>query len=104
MTDIEKYTCLYYHVTMDEMRGKSTLRIHTEPRQVIMYMTYISSDISTGELGLRYNRSQSSTFKAIQTASNLLAYDKEFRMNYREIESKINPGIWIKELGKVKEI
>ena len=104
MTDIEKYTCLHYHVTMDDILGKSTLRKHTEPRQIIMYMTYISTKISTDELGLRYNRAQSNAFKAVETASNLLQYDKTFRMNYREIESKINPGVWVKTLGQITEI
>lgn len=104
MNKIETHVCNHYGVTIEDIRGKSTLRKHTEPRQIIMYMTYISTKISTDELGLRYNRAQSNAFKAVETASNLLQYDKTFRMNYREIESKINPGVWVKSLGQITEI
>ena len=104
MNEIEKQVCTHYGVTIIEIRGKSTRRKHTDPRKTIMYMIKISTNISYDELGLIYNRAQSNALKIVASASDLLMYDKTFRMNYREIESKINPGLWIKSLGKIKEL
>jgi chromosomal replication initiator protein len=104
MNDIEKHVCDHYNVSLETIRSKSRLRVHTEPRFIIMYMIYSSTTKSFQEIAKQYNRHHSTVIYACETIDNLLKYDKEFKHNYRLIESKINPGIWIKELEQIEQL
>ena len=104
MNNIEKNVCEHYNVSLQTLKSTSRLRVHTEPRFIIMYMTYASTTLSFQMIAAKYNRHHSTVIYACETVENFLKYDKEFKYNFRLIESKINPGLWCKELETIKQL
>ena len=97
---IEQIVCEHLNVSVTNTRSQLRTYDLTQARHVIWYLLNTFEFIDRKVIAKEYNHGASNVNWAINKISDHVQANKAFRMLVKEIKFKINPGLWVKELGK----
>ena len=72
---VVRYTCRYYGVEENQLRGRQRSKNISEPRQVAMYLIRQMADMSLEDIGKFFNRDHSTVKYALTAIQDALALD-----------------------------
>ena len=90
---IIKEVCDYYHVTIEEMKYRSRLRELVKVRQLIMFFCRKYTILSSEAIGKLINRDHSTVLSGIKNVQDQFDTDKNYRMQFNELNEKIKNSI-----------
>ena len=87
-TDIISQVAKYFHLTFEDLVGKSRTKNVAVPRQIAMYLAKNYTDFSTSKIGKFIgNKDHATVLHACKTVKGQLEVDKSFQAEVQEIES-----------------
>lgn len=79
----------FYKLNPDVIFSKSRLRDVADARHLIMYLSHQLTDLSSGSIGQRLNRSHTTVLHGINAIETRLSVERDFRQAVEEIETEL---------------
>lgn len=90
ITKIQKAVADYYHITIDDLKGKKRSNKVAHPRQLAMYLCRIETDETYPKIGLEFGgRDHSTVIFAENKIERELLTNKELEASIKEIKSRL---------------
>lgn len=90
VTKIQKAVADYYHITIDDLKGKKRSNKVAHPRQLAMYLCRMETDETFPRIGLEFGgRDHSTVIFACDKIEHELTNNKELENSIKEIKAKL---------------
>lgn len=90
ITKIQKAVADFYHITIDDLKGKKRSSKVAHPRQLAMYLCCMETDETRQKIGLEFGgRDHSTVIFAINKMEKEILTNKELEATIKEIKSKL---------------
>lgn len=96
---IEDKVASYYNVEVSDLKGVDKSTKFSYPRFIVWHMIYAITNLRPRDFAHFYNRRPQNVERGVELISDLLKRDNKFKLEYWQIQSSINPGLWVKQIS-----
>ena len=85
--------CSEFGVEFHELRSPTRVRNIKDARHLAIFLLYFFTDSTITKVSKRFKRHHSTSLHAIKCVRNLIEYDRQYRIKYNRVISKIQSNV-----------